>query len=66
MAVAGDVVVMLLKQVSYYLPGYLPPEQVFVPPAAATDSIVMGAYTEQGLAFEGEIEQHCLCNTPTW
>lgn len=46
------------EQVSYYLPGYLPPEQIFVPPARASDSIIMGAYAEQGLAFEGELQLH--------
>ena len=49
------------EQVSYYLPGYLAPEQIFVPPARASDSIIMGAYAEQGLAFEGQLKLHCLC-----
>ncbi|DBB17480.1 TPA: hypothetical protein ACH3X3_014500 [Trebouxia sp. C0006] len=39
--------------VSYYLPSYLSEEQIFVPPQAATDSLVMEAYSEQDLAFEG-------------
>ena len=49
---------LVAEQVSYYLPGYLPPEQIFVPPSRASDSIIMGAYAEQGLAFEGQLKPH--------
>ena len=52
---------LIAEQVSYYLPGYLPPEQIFVPSLRASDSIIMGAYAEQGLAFEGELERRSLC-----
>ncbi|KAA6419435.1 MAG: abnormal spindle-like microcephaly-associated protein [Trebouxia sp. A1-2] len=40
---------------SYYLPSYLSEEQIFVPPRAATDRLVMEAYSEQDLAFEGTV-----------
>ena len=54
----GPYCCLVAEQVSYYLPGYLPPDQIFVPPARASDSIIMGAYAEQGLAFEGELQLH--------
>ena len=57
----GPYCCLVAEQVSYYLPGYLPPQQIFVPPARPSDSIIVGAYAEQGLAFEGELQLHCLC-----
>lgn len=46
--------VAIAEQVSYYLPGYLPSESIFVPPVRVSDRTIMDAYAEQDLAFEGE------------
>ena len=50
-------------QVSYYLPSYLSEDQIFVPPQAATDSLVMAAYSEEDLAFEGRLKQTAISRT---
>ena len=52
-------------QVSYYLPSYLPEEHIFVPPHRVADKIIMEAYSEQELAFEGRLQQHIMHNMCT-
>ena len=54
-----------VSQVSYYLPSYLQEERIFVPPHRAADQVIMEAYSEQELAFEGRLQQHVMHNMCT-